>query len=62
MFSVDHKEFILEKFTGVAVLEANFLRTLSLCIKLFGEIASIKRKSGSRILTKRTPGAVENVQ
>ena len=51
-----------EKFRGVAILEANFLRKLSYVLKLFREIGSIKRKSGSRALTKRTPETVENVR
>ena len=44
-----------EKFPGVAVLEANFLRTLSFAKQVFHESGTTKRKSGSRILTKRTP-------
>mgnify|MGYP005984687767 FL=1 len=37
-----------EKFLGVAVVEANFLKTLNYVTKLFREIGCIKRKSGSK--------------
>ena len=42
-----------EKVPGV-IVEANFLRTLSYVIKLLCETGTIKRKSGSRTIIKRT--------
>ena len=51
-----------DEFPGVAVLEYIFFKSLNYVMKLFLETGSIKRKSGSRTLTKQTPDPVENVR
>ncbi|RZC34208.1 hypothetical protein BDFB_015258, partial [Asbolus verrucosus] len=51
-----------EKFPNVAVIESNFLNTVSYLVRLFRETGSIHRKSGSRRPTKRTSETVENVR